>query len=121
MGQRRGIGVGLGEPRYVVGIDALSRKVRIGPRTALSAGTATVAETRWLVSPPAEGTTLLAQVQIRYRHAPRRATLHVLPGALVQVAFDEPEHAVAPGQAAVFYDGDTVLGGGFITADPPRA
>ncbi len=121
IGQRRGIGVGLGEPRYVVGIDALTRQVRIGPRAALARSAATIAEARWLVDPPKEGTSIEAQVQIRYRHAPQRATLRVLPGAVVHVEFAEPEHAVAAGQAAVIYDGDVVLGGGFIAASAESA
>jgi tRNA-specific 2-thiouridylase len=57
-----------------------------------------------------------ALVQIRYRHAPAPATVVSLPGELAEVRFDRPERAVAPGQAAVFYDGATVLGGGIIAA-----
>jgi tRNA-specific 2-thiouridylase len=57
-----------------------------------------------------------ADVQIRYRHAARPATVTALDGDRARVTFDEAERAPAPGQAAVFYDGDTVLGGGFIAA-----
>lgn len=112
VGQRRGIGVGLGDRRYVIGIDALLRQVRVGPREALRCDRFLADEVRWLAPPPAGE--LRALVQIRYRHRPRPAHVLVLPDGRAEVLLDDPEHAVAPGQAVVFYDGDEVLGGGFI-------
>jgi tRNA-specific 2-thiouridylase len=113
IGQRRGLGGGLGAPQYVIGIEALTRRVRIGPREALYASDAEVRELHWLIPPPPVGAELRCAVQIRYRRKPQPARIKVLEGGVV-VEFDSPEQAVTPGQAAVFYDGDVVLGGGFI-------
>lgn len=112
VGQRRGIGgaVGAGEPRYVVSIDALRRRVTVGPRSALGRWRMRVDDVRWLGGRPASAVT--ADVQVRHRHRPVPA--EVIPdGDGATVIFQSPE-CVAPGQAAVFYDGDAVLGGGWI-------
>ncbi len=116
IGQRRGLGGGLGVPQYVVAIEALTRRVRIGPKEALASHKALVGDLHWLVGEkePAPQTTIDCTVQIRYRRRPQPARLHVRPDKRVDVQFLAPEFAVTPGQAAVFYDGDTVLGGGFI-------
>jgi tRNA-specific 2-thiouridylase len=113
IGQRRGIGVsaGDGEPRYVVAVDALTRKVTVGPVAALDRQAIDVGELAW--SGPLPSGELRAGVQVRYRHAPAPATVAISDGR-ARVQFDVPERAPAPGQAAVFYDGETVLGGGFI-------
>jgi tRNA-specific 2-thiouridylase len=62
-----------------------------------------------------------AQVQIRYRHAPAPATLRPIGGGRVEVVFDEPQRAITPGQAAVFYDGEVCLGGGWIEGRDPSS
>jgi tRNA-specific 2-thiouridylase len=113
VGQRRGIGVsaGDGEPRYVVSVDALSRRVTVGAPATLERAAIDVADVSWAGAPPQRP--LRASVQIRHRHAAVPATIAVGDGR-VRVTFDAPERAPAPGQAAVFYDGETVLGGGFI-------
>lgn len=111
IGQRRGLGVAAGAPRYVVSVDALRRRVTVGPPEALERAAIEVAEVTWAGAPP-DGP-LRAAVQVRYRHAPAPATVTLADGRAA-VAFDAPERAPAPGQAAVFYDGETVLGGGFI-------
>ena len=113
VGQRRGIGVsaGDGDPRYVVSVDALTRRVTVGPPAALEKGAIDVADVTWAGAPPSEP--VRAAVQIRYRHAPTPATIALQAGR-ARITFDAPERAPAPGQAAVFYDGETVLGGGFI-------
>lgn len=116
IGQRRGIGVGLGEKQYVVQIDALTRKVKVGSREALARDVAWVEEVSWFGPPPAAGEVLSAEVQIRHRHPAAAAQLTVGEHGNVQVRFAVPELAVSPGQAAVFYRGDTVLGGGFLSA-----
>jgi tRNA-specific 2-thiouridylase len=108
IGQRRGIGVAFTEPLYVLSVDAPARRVTVGAAAALDKRTISVADCNWL--PPAR---TRAQVQIRYRHEARPAWC-APDGNRVQVEFDQPERAPAPGQAAVFYDGETVLGGGFI-------
>lgn len=122
VGQRRGLGGDVaantpdGDPRYVVRIDALTRRIHLGRKGALNRDSAVVSELHWLSSPPEVGSEISAGVQIRYRRAPQPARLRVLPGGQVEVRFAEPELAVTPGQAAVFYDGDAVLGGGFLAA-----
>jgi tRNA-specific 2-thiouridylase len=113
VGQRRGLGGGNGAPQYVVSIDALKRRVQIGPREALFAAAATLSDLHWLMPPPAVAE-LSCAVQIRYRRAPQPARLRLLPDGRAVAQFETPEPAVTPGQAAVFYDGDVVLGGGFI-------
>jgi tRNA-specific 2-thiouridylase len=119
IGQRRGLGFGVGSPQYVVGIDALSRRVKVGPKESLYAGRALVSQVRWLGEPP--GDLLRCGVQIRYRRVPQSATVQLTGEQTAAVVFDSPELAVTPGQAAVFYDGDRVLGGGFISESAPAA
>lgn len=114
IGQRRGLGVATGEPQYIVGIDALSRRVQIGPKSALYSDSARIGELHWLCAPPAVGEELELDVQIRYRRAPKAARLTVLPDGVVEAHFESAELAVTPGQAAVFYRGERVLGGGFV-------
>lgn len=113
VGQRRGLGASLGggEPRYVVAVDALRRRVTVGTRADLSRGEVEVGDVRWAGAPPAAP--LRAAVQVRHRHP--AAPARVLPeGAGARVQFDVAEQVIAPGQAAVFYDGPLVLGGGWI-------
>lgn len=121
VGQRRGLGGDVaaasdGQPRYVVRIDALTRRIHVGPKSALQCQEAVVAEAHWLGAPPSAGSELSAGVQIRYRRKPQDARLRVLPDGRVAVHFAAPELAVTPGQAAVFYRDDQVLGGGFLAA-----
>lgn len=119
IGQRRGLGVGGGPVQYVTAIDAAAQRVTVGPREALSCPATTVSEARWLIDAPPVGAELTAGVQIRYRRRPQPARLRVVSSDRVEVEFAEPEQAVTPGQAAVFYDGETVLGGGFIAEAEP--
>jgi tRNA-uridine 2-sulfurtransferase len=113
IGQRRGLRVsaGDGDPRYVVSIDALTRRVTVGGPEALARAAIDVGDVTWAGAVPSAP--VRAAVQIRHRHAPAPATIAVA-GGRARVTFDVPERAPAPGQAAVFYDGETVLGGGFI-------
>jgi tRNA-specific 2-thiouridylase len=113
VGQRRGLGRSLGPtPSYVVSVDALRRRVTVGGREDAARREAVVADVRWTAGrPPAAP--VRAGVQVRHRH--RAAAAEVVPeGGSARVVFDRPEWAVAPGQAAVFYDGPVVLGGGWI-------
>ena len=118
VGQRRGIGVsaGDGEPRYDVRVEALTRRVIVGPPAALEKQAIDVADVTWAGALPSAP--VRAAVQIRHRHTAVAATIAVEArpggGGTARVTFDAPERAPAPGQAAVFYDGETVLGGGFI-------
>ncbi|MBI2681055.1 MAG: tRNA 2-thiouridine(34) synthase MnmA [Candidatus Solibacter usitatus] len=114
VGQRKGLGVATGEPLYVIQTDAASQRVTVGSDAELLRGELTAAGVNW-VSWPGVTAAARAQVKVRHRHSPAAATLYPTDDAhRVQVRFDEPQRAVTPGQAAVFYDGDLVLGGGWI-------
>jgi tRNA-specific 2-thiouridylase len=112
IGQRKGLRVAMGEPYFVVRIDPQSRQVVIGRQEELARRELTAAECNWLADPPAGE--FACQAKIRYNSPPAAATAETLPGQRLRVVFDEPRHGVAPGQAVVLYDGERVLGGGWI-------
>jgi len=113
IGQRQGLGVALGSPRYVVRIDRQANAVIIGTREELERRSMRVSQVNWMAfgEPPAR---VEATVQIRYNHKPAPAAIEPTPDNGARVTFHTPEDGVSPGQAAVFYDGDIVLGGGWI-------
>ncbi len=114
VGQRKGLGIAKGEPLYVIATDAATQRVTVGRNQELLRATLSARQVNW-VSIAAPGASLRAQVKIRNKHVPAAATLY--PGAdpsRIEIRFDEPQRAVTPGQAAVFYDGPLVLGGGWI-------
>jgi tRNA-specific 2-thiouridylase len=115
VGQRRGLGVATGEKLYVIGLDAGTHRVVVGDEAELYRESCTLARVRWI---PFERPTgpQPATVRIRSSHAGARAVVTDRGDGTATVAFDEPQRAVTPGQAAVFYDGDLVLGGGWISA-----
>jgi tRNA-specific 2-thiouridylase len=114
VGQRKGLGIAAREPLYVIATEPLSQRVVVGANEDLLRATLTTRDVNW-VSVPAIAEPRRAQVKIRNKHLPAAATLTPLADAArVGVHFDEPQRAVTPGQAAVFYDGDVVLGGGWI-------
>jgi tRNA-specific 2-thiouridylase len=115
VGQRKGLGVATGQPVYVVALDAARNRVVVGPREACLRQTMAVEEVRWIAGAP-PGPTFRADVQIRYRHDASVATVNLTDPGRATVTFDVPQFAVTPGQAAVFYRGDEVLGGGWIGA-----
>jgi tRNA-specific 2-thiouridylase len=113
VGQRRGLGVGGQRRQYVSGIDAPRNRVRVGGSEALLASEARLERVNWVAgSPPARP--VRASVRVRYRHEGAAAWIEATPCGGARVRFDEPVRAIAPGQAAVFDDGDVVLGGGWI-------
>jgi len=113
IGQRKGLGVATGEPLYVIATDPQSQRVTVGATADLLRASCTAREVNW-VSIAGIQAPVRAAVKIRNRHTAAASTLYPGEGARVEVRFDEPQRAVTPGQAAVFYDGDLVLGGGWI-------
>jgi tRNA-specific 2-thiouridylase len=113
VGQRKGLGLAAAVPLYVVGIDAAAATVTVGPRAALERRLLDASNVNWIAGhPPTANARVTAQ--IRYRHREAAATLDAREDNRVHVTFDEPQTAIAPGQAVVFYDGDEVVGGGWI-------
>lgn len=113
IGQRKGIGIAAERPLYVIGIDAGKNQVIVGDRTAAQTPEFAVQRVNWVsIAEPA--TPISAEVQIRYRAQPVGATIIPLPDQRAKIVFDEPQFSVTPGQAAVWYNGDVVLGGGVI-------
>jgi len=114
VGQRRGLGVAAGEPLYVIATDPQSRRVTVGGPDALLRGRLLARGVNW-VSVAGLDRPERAEVKIRNKHAAAPATLQPTedPGC-VEVVFEAPQRAVTPGQGAVFYQGDLVLGGGWI-------
>jgi len=113
VGQRKGLGVSAPAPLYVLQIDAPSATVTVGPRAALDQTTLTAGGVNWVsVHAPAEW--MAVSAQIRHRHRPAPGRVRALEGGRAEFVFDEPQPAITPGQAAVFYDDDVVVGGGWI-------
>jgi tRNA-specific 2-thiouridylase len=115
VGQRRGLGSLPGGPWYVCRIDAATNRLLVGRREDLHRVSLDVADVNWVSGAPPAGE-LEAQVRIRHSHEPAPATLRATSSNGAWVRFHEPQRAVTPGQAAVFYDGNVVLGGGKILA-----
>ena len=115
VGQRRGLRLALGRPVYVVGTDPATNRVVVGDRDDLLSS-ALVADQVNLLTPQAQRAYdgLRCTAKVRYNADPAPATLYRVGDDRIRVAFDEPQSAVAPGQAVVCYDGDVVLGGGWI-------
>ncbi len=112
VGQRRGLGIAWPRPLYVVRVDAGRRQVVVGEKEHLCTAQLTAMEVNWLTEPPREA--LRAACRIRYRHREVPALITPLAGNRAEVRFETPQEGVTPGQAAVFYVGDRVLGGGWI-------
>ena len=113
VGQRRGLALPAGERVYVVEKDMARNTVTVGPEAALYRRELIASDFNWLSIPEPSGP-IRAAVRTRYHQAERPATAYPLPQNKVRLVFDEPQRAVTPGQAAVLYDGELVLGGGTI-------
>ncbi len=110
VGQRKGLGIAAAEPLYVIGLEPASNLVRVGSEAELLGRETAFTDFNWLSEdPPAPGATV--EVQIRYRHRPAPATLRLDAGGRGRITFAEPQRAITPGQSAVFYRGDRLLGG----------
>jgi tRNA-specific 2-thiouridylase len=114
VGQRRGLRVAAERPLYVIRLEPEARRVVVGPRDALLAERIALRDVNWLgdAELPSEGRPL--QVKVRSTRPPVAATVFGREDRRAEVVLNEPEAAIAPGQACVFYDGDRVLGGGWI-------
>jgi tRNA-uridine 2-sulfurtransferase len=112
IGQRRGLGIALGEPHFVVRIDPQSRQVVLGLKESLLRSGLIASDVNWLCDPPAES--FRCAVQIRYNSDAEDALVKLEADDRFSVEFDHPQAGVAPGQAAVIYDGTQVIGGGWI-------
>jgi tRNA-uridine 2-sulfurtransferase len=119
IGQRKGLGIAYSEPLYVVGLDVPMNRVIVGTREALLEPECAVSRVNW-VSIAAPIAPIRAEVQIRYRSMAVPATIIPLEGDRVRVVFDEAQPSITPGQAAVWYDGEMLLGGGLIDRPAER-
>ena len=113
IGQRKGLGISAPEPLYVCDIDPVTRNVTLGSDSDLFSAQAAVGGVNW-ISGDIPDRPVRCRVKIRYRQPEQPATVTPCPGGGADVTFDEPQRAITPGQSAVFYDGDIVLGGGTI-------
>lgn len=116
IGQRRGLGIAHEKPLYVVQIERAKNQIIVGEEYELEAVEFTARGVNWIsFDTPTEA--VRARVKIRYRHDPAAATIYPLPEAHARVVFDEPQRAITPGQATIFYDiqsAEEVVGGGWI-------
>jgi tRNA-specific 2-thiouridylase len=113
VGQRKGLGVSSPSPLYVLEIDPANHRVTVGADAELATRTLRANRLNWIAIPGLTGP-MRVQIKIRHRHEPAWATLKAAGSDEVIATFDEPQRAVTPGQSAVFYDGDEVVGGGWI-------
>jgi len=113
IGQRKGLGFAAGKPVYVVAIDPERNRVIVGEDDALRTTTLEIENVNW-VSIAEPNAPLPARVKIRHKHESAMACVEILPGLRARIVFDAPQRAITPGQAAVIYDGQVVLAGGWI-------
>jgi len=113
IGQRKGLGFSTGKPVYVLAIDTVNNRIVVGEDEALHTMEFELENVNWVsIAQPSQ--LLRAKVKIRHKHEPAAATVQALPGLAARIRFDEAQRAITPGQAAVVYDGDIVLAGGWI-------
>jgi tRNA-specific 2-thiouridylase len=113
VGQRKGLGVATGSPLYVIQVNAATRQVVVGPDAALWSRTLRARKLNWMAIAELREP-MRVTVKIRHRHEPAAATIEMTGDDEATATFDKPQRAITPGQAAVFYDGETVVGGGWI-------
>ena len=114
VGQRKGLGLSssAGAPMYVLALRPANQQVIVGPKASLEQTTLTASAVNWIIEEPAGA--LRVAAQIRHRHQAAPAAVRSLGEGRADVVFDAPQLAISPGQAVVFYDGDAVVGGGWI-------
>ena len=117
VGQRKGLGIASREPMFVLAVDAQTNQVVVGPRSSLGLSEALVDKVQWTaIEPPKEPRPV--QAMLRYRAKPAPATVEAMPDGTARLRFARPAWPVTPGQAAVFYEGGSVLGGGRLRSRP---
>jgi tRNA-specific 2-thiouridylase len=114
IGQRRGLGIAVGSPRYVVQIEPLSRTVTVGPKESLEKIGLTASRWNWQSAEPDGPRPCLAQIRAQHRAVP--AVVEPLADSRARVIFESPQSAITPGQVVTVYDGDLIIGGGWIDA-----
>jgi tRNA-uridine 2-sulfurtransferase len=119
IGQRKGLGFAAGKPFYVLAIDRENNRVVVGDDESLRSTAAEIEQVNWVALEYPTGE-FRAAVKIRHKHTPAHATVAPLDATSVRVTFDAPQRAITSGQGAVFYDGDRVLGGGWIRSADTR-
>ncbi len=113
VGQRKGLGISEGRPMYVVALDRAKNRLVVGDDHELRSTTCEVRDVNWIPYPVPDGV-VRAKVRIRNRHERADAEITAVGLTEARIVFDEPQRAITPGQAAVFYSGERVLGGGWI-------
>ena len=113
IGQRKGLGIALGKPAFVLDKNVENNTVTLGDEDALFKNRVEVSDVNFIPFDTLKEP-LRVTAKLRYRHQEQPATIHPVDGNSVVIEFDEPQRAPSPGQAAVFYDGETVIGGGTI-------
>lgn len=115
VGQRKGLGLSVGAPLYVLKLQPVDQRVIVGPREALEGRELTATGVNWVAgAPPVAPARVTARIRHRHQDAP--ATVVAVDATTAQVTFDAPQVAITPGQAVVFYDADEVVGGGWIAS-----
>ena len=117
IGQRRGLGIAAPRPLYVLDLDPVRNRVVVGDESELDRNSLVVERCNWIAT-DAPAAPIEALVKIRYNHPGSRAMVRPGPAGTAEVSFYEPQRAITPGQACVFYQDDVVLGGGWITRPP---
>lgn len=113
VGQRKGLGIAHEKPLYVLQIERAKNRIIVGDKDDLLTPEFIAKGVNWVAfDEPTEP--VRAEVRVRYRHEPDPATIYALPDGRARIVFDEPQRAITPGQATVFYNGDEVIGGGWI-------
>lgn len=119
VGQRKGLGVATGSPLYVININGARGQVTVGSNENLLSRKLLARQVNWIaIDGLPESAPMRVCAKIRHRHEPAPAVIENAPSGEVLVTFDEPQRAITPGQAVVFYDGDIVVGGGWICEVP---
>ncbi len=120
VGQRRGLGISAPEPLFVVALRPETHEVVVGPREYLLCDTVHIKDVNWLGETPLTATPQPVQIKIRSTRPAEPGYVHLRADGMAEVRLETPEEGVAPGQACVFYDGDRVLGGGWIESAPTQ-